>query len=97
MSNAPHGRQAPIRYEIRVLGHLDPHWSTWFTGLTLAQEDDGSTSLRGTVTDQAELHGLLAKVRDLGATLLSVIPTDTPGEQEPIAGTRAAEPGTGSR
>ena len=61
-----------LGYEIRLEGHLDEHWSTWFDGLTLRHEDDGTTTLRGTVTDQAELHGLLAKVRDLGATLLSV-------------------------
>jgi hypothetical protein len=100
MSNAPQGRRAPIRYELRVRGHLDPHWSTWFTGLTLTQEDDGTTSLRGIVTDQAQLHGLLAKVRDLGATLLSVTPADTTGEREPPSGTSAAldaEPGTRSQ
>jgi hypothetical protein len=59
-------------YELRVDGHLDPHWSTWFGGLTLTHGDDGTTTLRGPVADQAELHGLLARVRDLGATLLSV-------------------------
>ncbi len=59
-------------YEFRLAGHLDAHWSTWFGGLTLTHEDDGATTLRGPVADQAELHGLLAKVRDLGATLLSV-------------------------
>lgn len=75
MTNPPRGHE-PIRYQIRVLGHLDPHWSNWFTGLTLTQEDDGTTCLCGVVTDQAELHGLLAKVRDLGATLLSVTPVD---------------------
>lgn len=69
-------RQQPIAYEICVLGHLDPHWSAWFTGLTLTQQDDGTTTLWGVVTDQAELHGLLAKVRDLGATLLSVTSVD---------------------
>lgn len=76
MTDTSRGR-GPISYQIRVLGHLDPHWSTWFTGLTLTQEDDGTTSLSGVVTDQAELHGLLAKVRDIGATLLSVTPVDT--------------------
>jgi hypothetical protein len=59
-------------YELRIDAHLDEHWSTWFGGLTLTHADDGTTTLRGPVTDQAELHGLLAKVRDLGATLLSV-------------------------
>jgi hypothetical protein len=63
-------------YELRVEGHLDGHWSAWFGGLTLTREDDGTTTLRGEVTDQAELHGLLAKVRDLGATLISVKTVD---------------------
>ena len=67
---------APAHYEIRVAGHLDQRWSTWFDGLAIIHEDDGTTTLRGAVTDQAELHGLLAKVRDLGATLVSVTPTN---------------------
>ena len=67
----------PPRYELRVGGHLDEHWSAWFGGLTLTHEDDGTTTLRGAVTDQAELHGLLAKVRDLGVTLISVTPDGT--------------------
>lgn len=63
---------SPGGYELRIAGHLDDRWSTWFGGLTLTHTDDGTTILRGPVTDQAELHGLLAKVRDLGATLISV-------------------------
>ena len=65
-------------YELRLEGHLDQHWSTWFDGLTLTHEDDGTTTLRGAVRDQAELHGLLAKVRDLGATLISVTRLEVP-------------------
>ena len=65
---------APARYELRVQGHLDQHWSAWFGGLAITHEDDGTTTLRGLVTDQAALHGLLAKVRDLGVTLISVRP-----------------------
>lgn len=65
----------PSRYELRVGGHLDARWSTWFD-LALTHEDDGTTTLRGEVTDQAELHGLLARIRDLGATLLSVSALD---------------------
>lgn len=72
----PSHRDAPLRYEVRIEGHLDPRWSTWFAGLTVAHETDGTTTLRGDVTDQAQLHGLLARVRDLGATLLSVTPLD---------------------
>ncbi|MCZ3389015.1 MAG: hypothetical protein LH645_07795 [Actinomycetia bacterium] len=66
---APH---PPGNYELRIDSHLDEHWSAWFGGLTLTHDDDGTTTLRGPVTDQAELHGLLTKVRDLGFTLLSV-------------------------
>jgi hypothetical protein len=64
--------QGPAHYELRIDGHLDERWSAWFGGLTLSREDDGTTTLRGAVIDQAELHGLLAKVRDLGTTLISV-------------------------
>ena len=64
--------RSPALYELRVDGHLDAHWSTWFGGLTLTHDDDGTTTLRGLVTDQAQLHGLLARVRDLGVSLLSV-------------------------
>ena len=72
------GAHAPAHYELRIEGHLDKYWSAWFGGLTLVREDDGTTTLRGTVTDQAELHGLLAKVRDLGTTLISVETIDAP-------------------
>jgi hypothetical protein len=65
-------------YEIRVAGHLPPRWSAWFDGLTVAPSDDGSTVLRGPVVDQAALHGLLQKLRDLGLPLLSLtrVPPD---------------------
>ena len=74
-----HGPRGTSHYEIRVQGHLDECWSTWFDGMTLVREDDGATTLRGPVTDQAALHGLLVKVRDLGATLISVEVTEGPG------------------
>ena len=70
---------APSQYELRVEGHLDEHWSQWFDGLMLLRDDNGTTTLRGTVTDQAELYGLLVRVRDIGATLLSVSTTDIRG------------------
>ena len=69
-------RQAPAGYQLRIAGHLDQHWSAWFGDLTLTHEDDGTTSLTGAVSDQAELHGLLTKIRDLGVTLLSVAVVD---------------------
>ena len=59
-------------YEIRLKGHLEPRWADWFDGLSLAQESDGTTVLNGSVVDQAALHGLLAKVRDLGLPLIAV-------------------------
>ena len=77
MSPRP-GPREPAHYELRVEQHLAEHWSTWFDGVTLVLEDDGTTTLRVTVADQAELHGLLAKVRDIGATLLSLRITATP-------------------
>lgn len=71
MTTSP-GRRVPAGYRLRVDGHLDDHWSAWFGDLTLTHESDGTTSLSGVVADQAELHGLLSKVRDLGVTLISV-------------------------
>jgi hypothetical protein len=71
-----HPEHRPVIYQLRVAGRLDQHWSAWFGGLTLTHEDDGSTSLTGAVTDQAELHGLLTKIRDLGVTLISVTVVD---------------------
>jgi hypothetical protein len=67
-------------YQIRIKGHLSPQWTDWFEGLTIALEDNGDTLLSGPVVDQAALHGLLRKVRDLGMPLLSVIQSER-GEQ----------------
>ena len=61
-----------MRYEIRVEGILDECWSGWFDGLQVMSQPDGVTVIAGPVTDQAALHGLLAKVRDLGRPLISV-------------------------
>ncbi|HEX7535529.1 MAG TPA: hypothetical protein VF391_00815 [Dermatophilaceae bacterium] len=92
MSQSP-PRQAPAGYRLRVAGHLDHHWSLCFGNLTLAHEEDGTTSLAGVVSDQAELHGLLMKIRDLGVTLLSVevidpatVETAGEGRPSPMAG-----------
>lgn len=63
-------------YEIRLKGHLDDRWIEWFEGLTIIWEDNGDTLLAGAVVDQAALHGLLKKVRDLGLPLVSIIPVE---------------------
>ncbi|HET6985240.1 MAG TPA: hypothetical protein VFI00_01445 [Kribbella sp.] len=59
-------------YEIRLQGRLDPRWATWFEGMTLTDHTDGTTVINGLVADQAALHGLLQRLRDLGLPLLSV-------------------------
>jgi hypothetical protein len=67
------GPSQPTIYQIRVKGHLGSQWQDWFGGLTLTLEDNGETLLTGPVVDQAALHGLLKKVRDLGMPLVSVV------------------------
>jgi hypothetical protein len=63
----------PPVYQIRIKGHLGREWTEWFAGLTITLEDNGETLLTGPVVDQAALHGVLRKVRDLGMPLLSVV------------------------
>jgi hypothetical protein len=73
-------------YEIRLEGRLDARWSVWFDGLTLTAGPDGTTTLRGPVVDQAALHGLLQRLRDLGLPLLAVTqlePDDPPTQPNP--------------
>jgi hypothetical protein len=60
------------RYEIRLSGHLDAHWTAWFDGLTVSREGDATTVISGSIADQAALHGVLQRVRDLGLPLVSV-------------------------
>jgi hypothetical protein len=60
------------RYEIRLAGHLDARWAAWFDELTVSHEVDGTTLISGPIADQAALHGLLQRVRDLGLPLVSV-------------------------
>lgn len=84
MSKADSSRAAPdepLVYEIRLKGHLGEGWIDWFDGLTITLEDTGETLLTGPVVDQAALHGLLKKVRDLGLPLVSV-QRDVPDRKE---------------
>ena len=74
----------PVVYQIRIKGHLGSKWTDWFEGLTITLEDNGDTLLTGPMVDQAALHGLLKKVRDLGMPLLSVNPVKPgPGPANP--------------
>jgi hypothetical protein len=72
----------PRRYTIRLQGHLDPRWAAWFDGLSLVHASDGTTVLCGPVVDQAALHGLLTKVRDLGMPLIAVTQLDPNSNKE---------------
>ncbi|KXK19735.1 MAG: hypothetical protein UZ15_CFX003001932 [Chloroflexi bacterium OLB15] len=76
ISGAGKRRDEPERYGIRIKGHLDDRWADWFEGMSITQENDGTTLLTGMVVDQAALLGLLRRVRDLGLSLISVIPLD---------------------
>jgi hypothetical protein len=90
MSNVPPGGTPrvpdPERYEIRVTGHLARRWATFFDGMTLTPQDDGTTVIQGAVGDQSALHGLLRKISALGLPLVSVKPT-----AEEIPGARTAD------
>ena len=79
-SDGPDGD--PVRYRIRIDGHLEERWSCWFGEMSLCRDLDGTTVLTGPVVDQSALHGLLQTIRDLGLPLLSVTP-DTSTHQEP--------------
>ena len=70
-------------YQIRLQGHLDARWSDWFDGMTIILEDTGETLLTGPIADQATLHGVLRKVRDLGLPLLSVNSIESDQTDEP--------------
>jgi hypothetical protein len=77
------------QYEFRVKGHLGSRWVAWFDGLNLTDEDDGTTVIRGPVVDQAALHGVLQKLRDVGLPLVSITevlpdaPTALPAHDTP--------------
>ena len=79
--NSENEKTQPLVYQIRIKGHLGREWTDWFGGLTLTLEDNGETLLTGPVVDQAALHGVLRKVRDIGMPLLSVSRVE-PGQAE---------------
>ena len=81
----------PVVYQIRIKGQLDPQWTDWFEGLAVTMEEDGNTLLTGSVIDQAALHGLLKKVRDLGLPLISVSPVE-PGPSTTLGTGQADDP-----
>lgn len=88
MSTTPASTEKPDdpgHYEIRIKGHLANRWADWFEGMTITREDNGETLLTGLVIDQAALHGLLRKVRDLGMPLVSVIHVKPEPPQAPEA------------
>ena len=72
MPNSPRSAKWPAWYQIRLDGHIDAQWGDWFHGMTSSTEADGTTIVSGLVVDQAELHGLLRTICDLGMTLVSV-------------------------
>ncbi len=76
------------RYEIRLTGHLDVRWAAWFDGLTVSHESDGTTVLSGAIVDQAALHGVIQRVRDLGLPLVSVSQVETDQPDLPITDLR---------
>jgi len=77
-----------VTYELRVAGHLDDHWSSWLDDLAISRRADGTSALTGEMADQAQLHGLLARLRDIGAPLLSLRLLDEPR----VGGRTAADP-----
>jgi hypothetical protein len=83
------GKRSDVgRYEIRLNGHLASRWAAWFDGLSLTNESDGTTLIHGLVVDQAALHGLLQRVRDIGLPLISV--TRVESEQPDVPTHRAS-------
>ena len=96
----PEATGAPAVYEIRVDGHLDDHWSDRLGGMAITRHEDGTSTLAGPVADQARLHGVLAGIRDIGATLLELrsggrpAPSRTPNSPPAHVGGRSGLPRT---
>ena len=93
MSSGP-VRDEPGDYELRVGRHLEDRWAGWFGDLTMTREPDGTTTLRGPVADQAALHGILIKIRDLGMVLLAVRAIDASSSTTTISAARTGRAST---
>ena len=90
MAHSPDPELGPVQtavYQIRVRGHLGRECTEWFAPMSVRMEDDGDTIMAIEAADQAALHGLLRKVRDLGLTLISINPVTQPGESPPAGST----------
>ena len=81
----------PMVYQIRIKGHLGPKWTDWFGDVSITLEDNGETLLTGPVVDQAALHGLLRKIRDLGMPLISAIRVKPPRRMRPTSNSELRE------
>jgi hypothetical protein len=81
-STSPSNDETGIHYEIKVKGHLEEHWADWLGGLSITHDTQGNSLLTGLVPDQAALHGILAQIRDLGLTLISLTPQNVVEEKE---------------
>lgn len=84
-STTPAAHPSTPQYEIRVKGHLGPRWSAWFDGMSITTEGDGTTVITGPVVDQAALHGLLQKLRDVAVPLVSLQQLPANATTEPRA------------
>jgi hypothetical protein len=78
--NPTHGPGQPMVYQIRIKGHLSPQWTDWFEGMAITPEDNGDTLVTGPVIDQAALHAVLKRVRDVNLPLLSIMEVRSKGE-----------------
>lgn len=78
----PSDDETGIHYEIKVKGHLEEHWADWLGGLSITHDAQGNSLLTGVVPDQAALHGILAQIRDLGLTLISLTPQDVEEKED---------------
>ncbi len=81
MSKGPK-KNCPVIYQIKIKGHLEEHWAEWFEEMTFTHEKDGTTTLHGPLSDQAALHSILRKIRDLNLQLISVKQVKLDSEDE---------------